>query len=54
MTTTEELLEVVFSIGFASRLHSENPRPTSNDVNREAGEASFLRSVTRKRLVKAN
>jgi hypothetical protein len=63
--TRTKMLEVVFSVGSAQRLYSEDPKPAesssvagyspdSNDVSKESGESSLLRSVTSKRLVKAN
>jgi hypothetical protein len=68
IASIEKLLEAVFFLGSASKLYNEYPRPASwirlssvmgyspdiNDVSTEAEEYPLLRSITKKRLAKAD
>jgi hypothetical protein len=41
MTTTEELLEAMFSVGYAPRLYSQDNRPTDKFLRVEVGSNTF-------------
>jgi hypothetical protein len=44
ITTTEELLEVVLSVGSAPILYSENPKPTESSVTGYSPDSNDVRA----------